>query len=124
MNKVQELQRQNDKLKQIVAKLHTPDIKYYSHSRLKRLTYERSLRDIDWSLNNHASEIRATTVLCECGRCEGYLLDWPERSFQIWQGRPGACPYQVMFQLRRISFHRCEDIDPFILQKLLKVSRG
>lgn len=124
MNKVQELQQEIVLLRATILSLQVyhPNPNF-GHGRLGRKTYEGSLRHIDWSLNHNMENIKATSILCECGRCDGYLLDWPGRSFKIWDGMPGACPYRVAIQLRRISFHRHEDIDPNIVERLLKVSR-
>ena len=100
----------------------TYPIKYYSHARLKEYQYQRTLRKIDWSLNRNVGNIRAIDLFCDCG-CNGRLLTWPERSISKWDYTPGSCPFQVGIQLRRIAFHRNEDIDIHIMEKLLKVSR-
>lgn len=125
MNKYQELQQQNNKLKETVRSLqrYNPDIDNYRS--IKRYEASRRLRTIDWSLNQ-AKEFKATPLYCDCQQCAGHnrLLDWPKRSLVKWgEGEPGACVYRVGIQLARIAHLRNEDIDPFTMDKLLKIAR-
>ena len=82
------------------------------------------MRTIDWSLNR-AADFRAIPLYCDCKQCAGLnrMLDWTGRSLVKWDGEPGACVYRVGIQLARIALLRNEDIDPFIMGKLLKIAR-
>jgi len=126
MNKYQELLQQNSQLKETVRSLqeYHADIRFYGQRSIKRYEQSRRLRTIDWSLNA-VKEFKATPIYCDCRQCGGHnrLLDWPKRSLVKWNGEPGVCPFVVALQLARIAMLRNEDVDPFIVGKLLKIAR-